>query len=129
MFRILRKFDWLTVLFALVACYLLPALVFGSLAAATSSKPELTGWALVPNILYALAVYLGAPIAAGYFTARFAANRPKLHVLVVATLGVFLACLSYRGPLLATAAYAVALLLLAALGAFLCLRGKHRNEA
>jgi len=129
MLKVLRHFDWKVVLFALIGCYLLPALVFGSMAASASSESVLTGWAMLPNVMYALAVYIGAPIAGGYFTARFAANRPKLHVLVVATLGVLLAFLSYRGSLLTMLAYAFASTLLAALGAFLRLRDQPRNEA
>lgn len=129
MLKVLRHFDWKVVLFALIGSYLLPALVFGSMAASASSESVLTGWAMLPNVMYALAVYIGAPIAGGYFTARFAANRPKLHVLVVATLGVLLAFLSYRGSLLTMLAYAFASTLLAALGAFLRLRDQPRNEA
>lgn len=134
MLKVFQNFDWKVVLFALIGCYLLPALVFGSIASSVSSGSVssgsvLTGWAMLPNVICALAVYIGAPIAGGYFTARFAANRPKLHVLVVATLGVLLAFLSYRGSLLTMLAYALASTLLAALGAFLRLRGQPRNQA
>jgi uncharacterized membrane protein len=129
MLKIFRRFDWKVVIFALVSCYLLPALLFGSLTATTSldSLPH-EGSAMLLS-MYGLAVYVGAPIAGGYFTARFAANRPKLHVLIVAVLGVLLACLSYRGPLLAVFAYSLVALVLATLGAFLRLRGLHKDEA
>jgi hypothetical protein len=122
--NVFRHFDWKVVLFALVGCYLLPAFVLGSLVALTASESLQTGWAMLPQVLYGLAIYLGAPIAGGYFTARFAANRPKLHVLAVATLGVLLACLSFRGSLLSVIGYAIISVLLAALGAFLHLRGQ-----
>ena len=124
-----RQFDWKVVLFAVVGCYLVPALVFGSIAASASSESVQGNWATELNVLYALAVYIGAPIAGGYFTARFAANRPKLHVLAVATAGILLACLSYRGSWLTVVAYTTASLLLAALGAFVHLRGQPQNEA
>jgi hypothetical protein len=123
----LRHFDWKVVLFALVACYLLPVLVVGSLTASVSPEPVMNERSATLLATYWLVAYLGTPIAGGYFTARFAKNRPQLHVLVVALLGFFLACASYRGPLLFVVAYALVALGLAALGAFLRLRGQRNG--
>jgi len=128
MLKIFRGFDWKVVFFALIGCYLLPALFLGSLTATTSLDSLPHEGSVILLSVYGLAVYGGSPIAGGYFTARFASNRPKLHVLVVAVLGILLACLSYRGPLLAVLAYFLVALVLATLGAFLRLRGVHKNE-
>jgi len=127
--NVFRQFDWKIVVFALLGCYLVPALVFGSIAASASSESVQGDWATELNVFYGLAIYIGSPIAGGYFTARFASNRPKLHVLAVAIAGISLACLSYRGSWLTVAAYVTASLLLAALGAFVYLRRQPSEEA
>lgn len=126
MLQLIRHLDWKVVLLALVGCYLLPVFVAGSLTASVSPEPVMSERSAALFSLYGLVAYLGTPIAGGYFTARFAKNRPKLHVLVVAILGFVLACASYRGPLLIVGSYAVVALCLAALGAFLRLRGQGR---
>ena len=129
MLTFLRNLDWKVVLFALVGCYLLPALLLGSLTASVSPEPVMSTRSATLFSVYVLVTYFGAPIVGGYFTAKFATNRPKLHVLIVAALGILLASLSYRGPFLAAFLYAIAVVVLAAMGAFLRLRGHRENDA
>jgi len=113
--------DIKVLLAAAVGCYGLVGLVLGTLLAAmfsTDGSASLSStWAVGLMVIATISV---PPLVAGYFTARYASNRPQLHVLLVALLGGVLA-------LLMGASIWVALvsLPLAALGAFIQLRGQR----
>lgn len=123
--KALAELDWKVLLFACLGCYVLPWLVVGILVSA--SRPydgvDITGWRLALLGLQAFVVpVIAMPLAAGYFTARFCANRPHLHVLLVVSLGTVALLAVHRGPMVAHAIMFVASLAIAALGAFIVLR-------
>ncbi len=117
----LSTLDWKVIVFSLLGCYLLPSVLFGTLMAGISVESGPSPFQSITSVL-ALVTFFGPPIAGGYFTARYAANRPRLHVFVVAVLGIFLALFAIRGSALMAIGYAIGALALAALGAFLRLR-------
>lgn len=113
--------DIKVLLAAAVGCYGLIPLVLGTLLAAMFAADSSANSSLTWLIgLMGVATISVPPLVAGYFTARYASNRPQLHVLLAALLGGALA-------LLMGASIWVALvsLPLAALGAFLQLRGQR----
>jgi hypothetical protein len=123
------SFDWKIVLFAVLCCYVVPWAVLGSISSLIG-RPEFDGgsvrvegpllwWGAFSTLLY----LLGFPFFAGFFTAKYASNRPQLHVLVVLLLGLLLAALVRPGrDPLSIVVHASIWLAIAALGAFIVLR-------
>lgn len=112
-------------------CYLLPYFVIGGLIAAAlgrSGDASSGGWTVV-LMSYFVVYFVGMPVSAGYFTARFAKNRPLLHVLVVAAVAAAAFWLVTNGELPVQAVTFVASVLFAFLGALVAMRGGVRGEA
>jgi len=126
-----HRIDWKLLCFTVLGCYVLPWAVFGVLAYATYPPNDgepvyITGWRKVLLSAEFVLHYVGMPLAAGYFTARFSANRPQLHVLLVVLLG-FGASLLVHSTAWSTHAFILVLSLsVAALGAFISLRKPAR---
>ena len=126
MLAYLRHLDWKVIFFALVACYFLPVLLIGTMTANLAGE----GRSDFSQIAAGLSVFLHAflpPIAAGYFTAKYAARLPLIHVAIVALIGIFVFWLSSSGSLLLYVLYAAVSITVAALGAFLWLRRGSRE--
>ena len=88
MLRALRGIDWRLLGAVLVLCFLLPALLLGTLIAAilpAAREDSVSLWSL-SSVLLAL-LFLLPPVAAGLVTGRFAASAPLLHAAVAALLG------------------------------------------
>lgn len=113
--------DIKVLLSAAVGCYGLVGLVLGTLLAATFSTDGIENspstWVVG---LMAIATFSFPPLTAGHFTARYAFNRPQLHVLLVALLGGVLVLLIGGAIWIALVS-----LPLAALGASMQLRGQR----
>jgi len=120
----LRELDWKLLFFGFVGCYLIPWFVFGAFAsiALPSDGTAIAGWRLLLLNSYFFVYFVAMPIAAGYFTARFAKNRPQLHVLLVVLLGTVAILLTSHSSLGLQAAMFLLSLVVASLGAFLVLR-------
>ncbi|MBC7994624.1 MAG: hypothetical protein H7Z15_15450 [Rhizobacter sp.] len=125
----LRLLDWKVVFFALLACYVLPGILVGTLLATVlqETMPQAVGNPIAS--ILAFVSFLIPPVAGGYFAARFARSLPRLHVLVVGALGAVLSLLAFRASPRAMAAYALTSLALAALGGFMRLRSGPNDEA
>lgn len=113
--------DIKVLLAAAIGCYGLLALALGTLLAAMfssdgSASPS-AAWAVG---VMGIATFSVPPLVAGYFTARYASNRPQLHVLLVAMLGGVLLFLMGGSIWVALPS-----LPLAALGGFIQLRGQR----
>ena len=118
----LRHLDWKVLAFALLGCYFVPWLVLGTLASAAWTS-DLTWRAQLMTVLM-LAYVLAPPFAGGYFAARYARSLPQLHVLLVSVLGFLVVAISSKTSSPAMfLGYSVAFFALAALGAFIRLRG------
>lgn len=125
----LRLLDWKVVFFALLACYVLPGILVGTLLATVlqETMPQAVGNPIASFL--AFVSFLIPPVAGGYFAARFARSLPRLHVLVVGALGAVLSLLAFRASPRAMTAYALTSLALAALGGFMRLRSGPNDEA
>ena len=122
----LRGIDWKLLLFAWLACYAVPWLASSVLLSALITQDGVvSGWRLVAFNSYLVLHFLCMPLAAGYFTARYAKNRPQLHVLLVVVLGFVALCSVSSSPFLAQAIAAVASLAMASLGAFVHVRSRN----
>src|SRR5262245_28659134 len=80
--------DWKVLFYAFAACYLVPLWFAGFLVSTTVTHgvqigESIGGWRAFALGLYWLSDQVILPAVAGYFTARYAQNRPQLHVLVV----------------------------------------------
>jgi hypothetical protein len=124
----LRLLDWKVVFFALLACYVLPGILVGTLLATALQEvmPQSTGHAI--GSFLAFVSFLVPPIAGGYVAARFARSLPLLHVLVVGVLGALLSLLAFRASPRAMVAYALTSLVLAALGGYMRLKATPKDE-
>jgi ABC-type tungstate transport system substrate-binding protein len=123
-----RHIDWKLLLFAFLACYAVPWVVASLLLSALiPSEGVIVGWRLVAFNSYLVLYFLCMPFGAGYFTAKFAKNRPQLHVLLVVALGVFGLSFVRSSSLEAQVAAAAVSLAMAALGAFILIRGRSRE--
>lgn len=124
----MRDLDWKLLFFAFLGCYVLPWLVFGTLASAVfpAEGSAISGWRLVLFNFFLAAYFVAIPLAAGYFIARFSKSRPQLHVLLVVVLGAAAVTLVTENSLLVQAAMFVASLAFASLGAFVVLRKSPR---
>jgi hypothetical protein len=73
--------------------------------------------------------FLLLPFLAGYFTAKYASNRPQLHVLLVTVVGyLFLLRLTFQGdPIWGHIIKVAALVATASLGAFIVLRSRRHE--
>jgi hypothetical protein len=123
----LRQLDWAVLCFAWLGCYLIPWFVVGLLVQAVWGS-EGAAVALLSSS-YAVLYLVGMPLAAGYFTARFSKNRPRLHVLLVATFAAAAFAFISGGSLTVRAVVFVASLLFASFGAFFAFRRGVRHEA
>jgi hypothetical protein len=123
----LRNLDWRVLLFGFIACYALPWLLFGMVVSGVIRENEaITGWRLLVFNSYLVIYFVAMPLAAGYFTAKFAKNRPQLHVLLIVLLGTGTVMLARPDSLLVQAGVGVFSLLMASLGAFVVLRGASK---
>jgi Na+/proline symporter len=129
-----HQLDWKVVFFAVIACYLVPwlllgvvgSLILGLTAEGVSVRAEGVYWWWVA--VNTLASFVGLPLFAGYFTARFARNRPQLHVLIVALVGIALfAVITQRDTAVLLVVFVAAWLSMAALGAFLVMRSNAKG--
>src|SRR5664280_1834103 len=114
----LRNIDGKVLLFASLACYVLPALLFGTLVLValgdgTSELGQKVAMVLLPCWL------LLSPLAAGYFTARFSARLPQLHVALVGLVGVAICLAKVSGSLAVQAGFAASAFAACALGGFI----------
>jgi hypothetical protein len=116
-----KHIDWKTVAYALLGCYLLPALFFGTVISAALGDDSSGFGQIVAHVLV-FCYLLVPPLAAGYFTARYAARLPQLHVAMVATIGLLIVWATTSAPLSMYLAYGFASLAVSSLGAFLRLR-------
>ena len=92
----LRLLDWKVIFFALLACYVLPGILVGTLLATAfqEAMPQSVGHPIASFL--AFVSFLVPPVAGGYFAARFARTLPRLHVLIVGALGAVLSLLAFR---------------------------------
>jgi hypothetical protein len=125
----LRHLDWKVLVVALVGCYLIPAILIGTVLAAALRdvvpphvQDGLTG-------ILAIIAFLFPPVTGGYVAARFAPRLPWLHVAVVGVLGAVMSLLSFRATPRAMVAYALASLALAVFGGYLRLQRAGREKA
>lgn len=119
----LRYLDWKVLFLAVVGCYLVPWVVLGTL----SSVAWTANIAWLMTILI-LAYVFAPPFAGGYFTARYARTLPQLHVLLVSAIGFLIVAIPSKTPSTwMFLGYSVAFFALAALGAFIRLRGLPAN--
>ena len=126
MFKFLHDLDGRVLLFAALGCYALPLLVFGTLiSAALSQSPD--SWGQPTAVILLIIFFLPSPLIAGYFTARYARNRPQLHVLLVWAIGFAAFVVTSAGSLGIQAAVGVASFASISLGAFAQLRARKRN--
>jgi len=120
----LRAIDWKVLVLGFLGCYVLPALVVGTLLIAISDHTgAIPNWGALAVLLVAI---IFPPLAAGYFAARFAKTLPQLHALALGLLGLLPYWFSAR-QLSATQFGVVAIFILGcnALGAFVWLRSKR----
>jgi hypothetical protein len=123
----LRHLDWKVIVLTLAACYGVPAVVIGGVLVATGHDTiPLNAEQVLVGVL-AMVSFLVPPVAGGYVAARFARERPRLHVFVVGALGALLSLLAFRSSPRAMIAYALGSLLLASFGGFLQMQGKRRD--
>ena len=123
----LHDIDWKLLLFVFIACYAIPWLFIGTLVNVIFlESTEATDWRSTVAGAAVAACFLAAPAAAGYFTARFARNRPRLHVVLVVLVGIGAGFLVTRNSLSVHLVIAAVSLGMAALGAFVVLRGVQR---
>lgn len=127
------SFDWRVVFFASLTCYVIPWFVI-SMISAVLRPPAPEGVAVPVEGLYlwwtgfsVVLFVVGLPLAAGYFTAVYANNRPQMHVLVVAVVGYALFAFAHPNSLATRAVQAAIWLSLAALGAFFVLRRRRHG--
>ena len=123
--------DWKVIGLAILGCYVVPLVllgVVGGVFSQSDSETPIKGWPAVWLGLLWATYFLGLPIVAGYVTARYARDRPQLHVLVVALVGVVLVFSISRGSPVLRLAFSVAFLAMAALGAVLFLRRRRLEK-
>lgn len=116
-----KHIDWKTVAYALLGCYFLPALFFGTVTSAALGDGSSASGQTVANFLV-FCYFLLPPLAAGYFTARYAARLPQFHVALVAIIGLLTVWATTSAPLSMYLAYSVASFAVTSLGAFVRLR-------
>src|SRR5262245_46157059 len=91
-----RGLDWKVVFFAVIACYLVPWLLIGVVSSlilgpiSDGVSVPVQGFDRWWLGLTTLVSFIGYPFFAGFFTAKFASNRPQLHVLIVTLVGIAL---------------------------------------
>jgi hypothetical protein len=123
-----KTLDWKVIGLAILGCYVLPLLLLGLVGGVftqSDSETPIKGWSAVWLGLLWATYFLALPIVAGYVTARYARDRPQLHVFVVALVGVVLVFSISRGSPVLRLAFSVAFLAMAALGGFLVMRGRR----
>jgi hypothetical protein len=126
-----KTLDWKVIGLAILGCYVLPLLLLGLVGGVftqSDSETPVKGWPAVWLALLWATYFLGLPVVAGYVTARYARNRPELHVLLVALVGVVLVFSMSRGSPLMRLGFSVAFLAMAALGAVLFLRRRRLEK-
>ena len=123
----LRSIDLKVLGLCLLGCYFLPELLLGTFFAALASASG----AWIPWVIFPLlgGFLLGPPVAAGYFTARYARVLPQFHVLFVVLAGsLAVAATTLQSQAFALrAAYVPASLVLVALGAVTWERQMRRD--
>jgi hypothetical protein len=126
-----RQIDWKTLCGAWLLCYVIPFLAIASLIGASfhSDSDHTAGiWTFV-FLSYFIIYFFGMPVAAGYFTARFAKNRPRLHVLVVTAVAALIVNHFSENELPTQAVTLIASLCFAFLGALVAGLSSRRHEA
>lgn len=126
----LRHFDCKVTLFALLACYVLPSLLVGTLMSAALLQPQDQSslWGQRTAMALSVLYFVLPPLAAGYFTVRHSRSLPQLHVVLVTAVGFAGIVVTSNAPLFVYVAYAVMTVLLSALGAFVWVRSRSHNE-
>jgi ABC-type molybdate transport system permease subunit len=129
MLKYAKHIDWKLVFFSILAGYVAPAFLVNPLLglaydAVGRSQDGQSIFSLVITVMMIL-----PPVAAGYFSARFARTLPRLQVLVVGVVGAGLSLVFFRSSLLVMAGYAIGCLALTCLGGFMRLRTLGRGEA
>lgn len=114
--------DWKVLVFALFGCYFIPWVTAGVVVRVFLEITEDATRHQGALGLVFLASTVLSPLLAGYFTARFAANRPLLHVLLIALLGPMLQAVASGQSVLGYLGYVALTAACCALGAFIALR-------
>jgi hypothetical protein len=118
--------DWKVILFALVACYLVPGIVLAGVLAVIKDTLSADAWKLTTGVL-AMVGFLVPPVSGGYLAARFAKTLPWRHVIVVGVLGALLSLLAFRTSPRAMLFYALGSVALAVFGGYIRLQGRGRG--
>ena len=130
MWREHLRIDWRVLLFALFGCYFLPWLAWGVVLSNFVGWDEQDHGSVIGGWVW-LGYFLLMPVLSGYFTARFARNRPQLHVAVVAVLGplflLALATSSKSGSNWFVVVYMMVMALCCTFGAFVAFRTHARK--
>lgn len=121
------RIDWKVLVFALFGCYFIPWVATGAFLEAFygPSRDEIER---APFGLVFVGATLLSPALAGYFTARFASDRPQLHVALIALLGPLLQVLASQASIRAYFGYLALTALCCCLGAFVALRSGARRH-
>lgn len=123
----LSDIDWKLLLFVFIACYVIPWLFLGTMVGLlVTVGTEVMNWRSIVAGALVGACLLAAPTAAGYLTARFARNRPRLHVVLVVLVAIVGGLLFTRNSPSIHLILAGVSLTMASLGAFIVLRGPQR---
>ncbi len=121
----LKSLDWKVILFALVACYVVPGILIAGVLAVIKDNLAPDVWKLTTGLL-SLVGFLVPPVSGGYLAARFAKALAWRHVIVVGVLGALLSLLAFRATPRAMLLYALASVALAAFGGFIRLQGRPK---
>ena len=129
MLQYAKHIDWKLAFFSILACYVAPAFLVNPLLGLAY---ELVGKSQDGQSLFSLIITTAMvvpPVAAGYFSARFARSLPRLQVLVVGVIGSGLSLVFFRSSLLAMTGYVLGCFALTCLGGFMRLRAVSASEA
>jgi len=126
-----REVDWKTLGVAWLLCYIIPFAAIASLIGVSfrsDSDHTSSIWTFV-FLSYFVIYFFGMPIVAGFFTAKFARNRPRLHVLVVASVAALVVNYFSENEPPIQAFTLIVSVGFAFLGALVARQGVRRNEA
>lgn len=129
MLQYAKHIDWKLAFFSILACYVAPAFLINPLLGLAY---DLVGKSQDGQSLFSLIITVAMvipPVAAGYFSARFARKLPRLQLFVVGVLGALLSLVFFRSSLLVMTGYALGCFALTCLGGFTRLRTVGASEA
>jgi ABC-type molybdate transport system permease subunit len=129
MLQYVKHIDWKLAFFSILACYVAPAFFVNPLLGLAY---DLVGKSQDGQSLFSLIITIAMvlpPVAAGYFSARFARSLPRLQVFVAGIIGAGLSLVFFRSGVLVMAGYALGCFALTCLGGFMRLRNASASEA